>query len=170
MTISKSAPQRSKPAAALIPPGISLSCLKGDFDDVFKVFVDLLQNPEFRADKLDIAQKQADDAISRRNDEIGEIAAREAGKLAYGPDNPYVRQPEYATIAAITRQDLIDWHKNKFLPTTSFSASAATSIPPPWNPGCAPHSNPGRKGHNSANRKLLSIRPNPAITSFRKTT
>src|ERR1700734_2545814 len=43
---------------------ISLSCLKGDFDDVFKVFADLLQNPEFRADKLDLAQKQADDSIS----------------------------------------------------------------------------------------------------------
>jgi zinc protease len=95
---------------------ISLSCLKGDFDDVFKVFVDLLENPEFRADKLDIAQKQADDSISRRNDDIGEIAAREAAKLAYGLDNPYVYQPEYATIAAITRQDLIDWHKNNVSP------------------------------------------------------
>ncbi len=90
---------------------ISLSCLKGDFDDVFKVFADLLQNPEFRADKLDLAQKQADDSISRRNDQIGGIAARESAKLAYGADNPYAREPEYATIAAITRQDLIDWHK-----------------------------------------------------------
>ncbi len=89
---------------------ISLNCLKGDFDDVFKVFADLLQNPEFRADKLDLAQKQADDSISRRNDEIGEIAARESAKLAYGADNPYAREPEYSTIAAITRQDLIDWH------------------------------------------------------------
>src|SRR5271166_3531589 len=90
---------------------ISLSCLKGDFDDVFKVFADLLQHPEFRADKLDLAQKQADDSISRRNDEIGGIAARETTKLAYGADNPYARQPEYSTIAAITRQDLLDWHK-----------------------------------------------------------
>jgi zinc protease len=90
---------------------ISLSCLKGDFDEVFKVFVDLLRNPEFRADKLDIAQKQAFDSISRRNDNIGGIAAREAVKLAYGPSNPYARQPEYSTIAAVSRQDLIDWHK-----------------------------------------------------------
>jgi zinc protease len=89
---------------------ISLSCLKGDFDDVFKVFVDLLQNPEFRADKVDLAQKQADDGISRRNDEVGEIAARESTKLAYGSDNPYARVPEYATVSAVTRQDLIDWH------------------------------------------------------------
>jgi zinc protease len=95
---------------------IGLSCLKGDFDDVFKVFVDLMQNPEFRADKLDIAQKQADDGISRRNDEISGIAARESAKLAYGADNPYARVEEYSTIAAITRQDLIDWHKTYVTP------------------------------------------------------
>jgi len=89
---------------------ISWSCLKGDFDDVFKVFTDLLRDPQFRADKLDLAQKAMDDSISRRNDDVGEIAGREAAKLAYGPDSPYTRQPEYATVAAVTRQDLIDWH------------------------------------------------------------
>src|SRR6059036_671700 len=36
---------------------ISFSCLKGDLDDVFKAFVGVLQNPEFRADKIDIARK-----------------------------------------------------------------------------------------------------------------
>ena len=36
---------------------ISFSCLKGDLDDVFKAFVDVLQNPEFRDDKIDIAKK-----------------------------------------------------------------------------------------------------------------
>src|SRR6202162_4276126 len=89
---------------------ISWSCLKGDLDDVFKAFVDVLQNPEFRADKLDIAQKELFDAISRRNDEICEIARRETVKLAYGANNPYARETEYATVAAVTRQDLIDWH------------------------------------------------------------
>jgi zinc protease len=89
---------------------LSFSCLKADLDDVFKVFVDVLQNPEFREDKLDIAKKGAEDSISRRNDDVGDIAHREATKLAYGADNPYARVPEFATIAAITRQDLIDWH------------------------------------------------------------
>ena len=89
---------------------ISFSCLKGDLDDVFKAFVDVLQNPEFRADKIDIAQKEMFDNISRRNDEVGEIAHRETVKLAYGLNNPYARIPEYATVAAVTRQDLIDWH------------------------------------------------------------
>ena len=33
-----------------------------------------------------------------------------SAKLAYGPDNPYARDSEYATVAAVTRQDLLDWH------------------------------------------------------------
>jgi len=90
---------------------ISFSCLTGDLDDVFKAFQDVLQNPEFRDDKIDIAKKGEEDSISRRNDDVGGITHREATKLAYGADNPYARVPEYATVAAITRQDLIDWHK-----------------------------------------------------------
>jgi zinc protease len=31
--------------------------------------------------------------------------------LAYGASNPYARVPEYATIAAVTRQDLLSWHQ-----------------------------------------------------------
>jgi zinc protease len=89
---------------------IAWSCLKSDFDDVFKAFNDLLREPEFRADKVDLAQKEMDDAISRRNDDVGSIAGRESMKLAYGANNPYAREPEYATVAAVTRQDLLDWH------------------------------------------------------------
>src|ERR1700686_1641416 len=61
---------------------ISWSCLKGDLDDVFKVFTDVLRNPEFRADKIDLAQKEEFDGISRRNDQASEIAHRESVKLA----------------------------------------------------------------------------------------
>jgi len=89
---------------------VTFSCLKADLDDIFKAFADLLQNPEFRADKLDLAQKEAFDGIARRNDQVGEIAHREAAKLAYGADNPYARIPEYSTVTAVTRQDLLDWH------------------------------------------------------------
>jgi len=89
---------------------ISWSCLKGDFDDVFKAFDELLRQPEFRADKLDLAQKEMADSISRRNDDVSAIASRESNKLAYGANNPYTREPEYATVAAVTRQDLLDWH------------------------------------------------------------
>jgi zinc protease len=87
-------------------------CLKDNFDDVFKVVVDLLQQPEFRADKIPLAQEQLKTAISRRNDEPGSIASREAAMLGYGAGSPYARQPEYATVAAVTREDLVNWHSN----------------------------------------------------------
>src|ERR1700685_4276581 len=73
---------------------ISWSCLKGDFDDVFKAFNDLLREPEFRADKIDLAQHEMFDSISRRNDDVSGIASREAKKLAYGSDNNYVRETQ----------------------------------------------------------------------------
>ena len=31
--------------------------------------------------------------------------------LGYGKDNPYARVPEYATVAAVTREDLVKWHQ-----------------------------------------------------------
>jgi zinc protease len=95
---------------------ISWSCLKGDFDDVFKQFVDLLRNPQFREDKLDLAKKEMFDGISRRNDDIGEIAGRVSAQLAYGKENPYAREAEYATVAAVTRQDFVNWHDGHVAP------------------------------------------------------
>jgi zinc protease len=89
---------------------ISWSCLKADFDDVFKVFDDLLRGPEFRSEKVDLVQKEFFDAISRRNDDVDEIVGRESAKLAYGAQSPYARVPEYKTVAAVTRKDLVDWH------------------------------------------------------------
>ena len=90
---------------------IGWSCLKADFDDVFKLVVDLLQNPEFRDDKLELAEKSMEEIIARRNDNPSSIAGREAGKLAYGASNPYARQAEYATVRAVKRVDLVSWHK-----------------------------------------------------------
>lgn len=108
---------------------IGLSSLKEDFNDVFKIFADLLRDPEFRADKLELAKREAADSISRRNDEASEVARREAGKLAYGKDNPYVREPEYATVDAVTRQDLVDWH-NKYVYPNNIIVGVAGDFDP----------------------------------------
>src|SRR5438477_3703691 len=37
---------------------IGWSSLKPDFNDVFAAFLDLLQNPEFRSDKVELAQRE----------------------------------------------------------------------------------------------------------------
>ena len=90
---------------------ISFNCLKDKLDEVFPVFLEVLREPAFRADKLELAKTQMNTDIARRNDDIGEIAGREAVRLAYGRDNPYARIPEYSTVAALTRDDLVQWHE-----------------------------------------------------------
>jgi len=89
---------------------LSWSSLKPDFDDVFRVVVELLRQPEFRQDKIDLAKQQLDTAISRRNDDISAITERESTRLGYGRDNAYARIPEYYTVAAVTRDELLQWH------------------------------------------------------------
>lgn len=89
---------------------VRMDMLKGDFDAVFPIFVDLLEHPAFRQEKVDLAKTQANTGISRRNDDPMGIGNREAAKLAYGAGSPYARQAEYATIASITRDDLLAFH------------------------------------------------------------
>jgi len=92
------------------------SALKENFDQVFPVVLDLLEHPEFRQDKIGLTKQQFASIISRRNDDMDEIAGRESAKLAYGPNNPYARTPEYYTVAAVTREDLLEWHRRTVAP------------------------------------------------------
>lgn len=90
---------------------LSWSSLKENFDQVVPLVVDLLENPAFRQEKLDLAKQQLLSLILRRNDDAGEIAQRESLRIAYGRNNPYARFPEYYSVAAITRDDLQNWYK-----------------------------------------------------------
>ena len=54
--------------------------------------------------------------IARRNDNPTEIMQREFGELVYGADSPYARSTEYATIGAITRDDLLAFHRKYVAP------------------------------------------------------
>jgi zinc protease len=89
---------------------LSWNSLKADSDQVFSLALDLLLHPNFTAEKLQLAQQQVATGIVRRNDDEGEIAGREAAKLVYGANSPYTRQPELATIGAVTLDDLKTWH------------------------------------------------------------
>ena len=109
--------------AASVETGIGLgsgsagfSALKGDEDRVLAIFAEVLMNPEFRQDKIELAKTFARTAISRRNDEPRGINAREFRKLIYGSESAYARHTEYATIDAIRREDLIEFHRRYYHP------------------------------------------------------
>lgn len=95
---------------------VSMDILKGDLDAVYPIWVEILRNPAFRQDKIDLAKTQINTSISRRNDEPGGILGREAQKLGYGADSPYARVAEYATVASVTRDDLIAFHRRTVHP------------------------------------------------------
>ena len=80
---------------------LSWDSLKGDADQVYALAMDLLFHPNFKSEKLALAQQQEAAGTVRRNDDEGQIAERESEKLVYGANSPYTIQPELSTIGAI---------------------------------------------------------------------
>lgn len=104
--------------AAIIETGVgdtsafaTVSSLTGDFPDVLELFAEILREPAFSEDKIEIAKTQENGAIARRNDDPDEIVDREFAKLMYGAESPYARTTEYETIEKVTRDDLIEFHR-----------------------------------------------------------
>ncbi len=102
--------------------GARVSVLKEDVGMGLNVLADLLKNPAFRDEKIDLAKVAARSSISRRNDQVGAIASREFNKLIYGTNHPYARTTEYTTIENITKQDMIGFHKKYFVPNNMMIA------------------------------------------------
>jgi len=101
---------------------ISVSVLKEDFDKALGILADILTEPAFPEDKINLAKLQQRTAISRRNDNISAITSREFSKLIYGKDSPYAWHTEYATLDAITRQDMIDFYNAYLHPNNTYMA------------------------------------------------
>ncbi|HBX67801.1 MAG TPA: hypothetical protein DEG32_17255, partial [Balneolaceae bacterium] len=95
--------------------GATLNILKEDLEELLPVFVDILQNPAFPEDKIELAKTQTKSGISRRNDSQQQVAGREFQDLIYGENSVYARETEYATVDNITREDMIEFHKNAFV-------------------------------------------------------
>ena len=94
----------------------SLFTLKENLPQVLEILADLVRNPAFPEDKIDLAQVQERSAIARRNDDVSTIATREFFKALYGQESPYARTTEYATVESIGRDDLVAFHRRYFHP------------------------------------------------------
>ncbi len=93
-----------------------VNCLSEYVDTGLAVLAQVLRYPVFDQDKIDLAKMQVRTSIARRNDFITAIADREFEKLIYGAASPYARHVEYATLEAITRDDLVNFHLAYFHP------------------------------------------------------
>ncbi len=100
--------------------GAYLSALSTDFDKALAILAEVLAAPRFDQDKIDLAKQEQTSAIARRNDDPMTIARREFARVIYGPDHPLGRIPEYATIGAIGRDDLVKFHRDHVGPDRTY--------------------------------------------------
>lgn len=92
---------------------VSMTALKKNFNKTVKVFSDVLLRPDFSDKRIEIYRRQAIEGLRRQNDDPKDIAGREIGKAIYA-GHPLGRTTSFETISAISRQDLVDFHKRYF--------------------------------------------------------
>lgn len=97
---------------------IAVNCLKRDLPHVLDIFADLVMNPSFPDDKVDMKRKTMLEDIRRKNDQPSDVAQREYAKLIYG-DHPYGWEPTVTSVNAITRDDLVNFYKTYFHPNNA---------------------------------------------------
>lgn len=93
----------------------SLSVLAKDQDLGMKLLADLLRNPAFPQDKLDLAKTDLKNQIKRRNDNPSRLVSTYFSHTIYG-DYPEGRILDWSTVKGITVQDLADYHQRFFVP------------------------------------------------------
>ena len=96
----------------LVSGSAFMSVLKDNVDTVLPILADVLMHPAFPEDKIELEKVTARSTISRRNDDPTDMAFREYRKLIYGAESVYARHAEYTTIDAITRDDLVAFHRD----------------------------------------------------------
>ena len=89
---------------------VSMTSLTRNLPRTLQLFADVLRTPHFDQQRFEIARKQALEALRRQNDDPKELGDRELHKAIYA-GHPLGRFPTAATLAAISRDDLLKFHQ-----------------------------------------------------------
>jgi len=92
---------------------VSLTSLTKNFKRTLQIFTDVLLRPDFSEKRVDIARKHLIEGLRRQNDDPKEIAGREINRAIYA-GHPLGDVPTPESAAAITRQDMLDFHRRFF--------------------------------------------------------
>jgi len=94
---------------------VSLTSLTKNFSHALRIFSDVLLRPDFSQKRVDIARNHLIEGLRRQNDDPKEIAGRELNRAIYA-GHPLGAVPTFASVNAITRQDMVDFHRRFFRP------------------------------------------------------
>ena len=101
---------------------VNLSTLAEDIENGLEIFADVLRNPAFREEKLELRKQQAVEGIRRRNDNPIQLAWRNFSALLYGTDHPFGWYSEIENIESITVDDLKAFHAKYYHPNNMMLA------------------------------------------------
>ncbi len=94
----------------------SLSVLSKDLEIGLDLLSQVLRQPAFDPQQIELAKDRVRGSIRRRNDFPGSIASREFSTRLYGDRHPLARTVELEHLERIDRQDLLDFHTRFFHP------------------------------------------------------
>lgn len=89
----------------------SANFLAKDRTRALALLFEMLKAPRFQADRLELARTQRRQALERRNDSTDAIESREWARLMRGDGHFSTREPTGASTSAITRDDLVAFHR-----------------------------------------------------------
>jgi zinc protease len=95
---------------------LRFSFLSQDAQRGLDLVADVLRNPAFEQDKIDVAMEAQKAGVARRNDDLNGIVGREIQQAVWGEDHPYARNTEYATLDAISRDDVVGFYEYFYHP------------------------------------------------------
>ena len=102
---------------------LSLSVLSEDLDEGLELFFDVLMNPEFRTEAVNLAKVSRIQSLSRANDQPNSVLSREYERLLYG-DHPLTWEPTQDTYEGLSSADLKAIHSQYFFPENIILAAA----------------------------------------------
>ena len=94
----------------------TMNCLKSNFDESLKLFLDMLRTPAFEPQRLETARARVLESLKQRNDDASSILSREWKRLVYGTNHFEASEPTDRTVAAISRDRLAEMHRRIFHP------------------------------------------------------
>jgi predicted Zn-dependent peptidase len=94
----------------------SLNGLASNFDESFGLFMDMLRDPGFQANRLELYKEEVLEAMKQRNDRPGPIVSREWRFLLYGPDHFESAMSTESSIDSISTDGLRSMHQRIFHP------------------------------------------------------
>jgi len=103
---------------------VSLNLLSKDLDEGLALLREVLSAPRFQEDRLALRRQQVLQQMKRRNDDSADIEARERRFLGLGEHFWAARLSTEASINAIQRDDLTNFHRQWFHPSNFVVAAS----------------------------------------------